>query len=97
MESDSFIRSKLVNYTTADCSDVTVEHSRYHYWLKFEKSIGWTWLYSQVQKLNAELEVGLEIWEIHPSGMNDFEVEVREIEQRPNIDDNQCGLSEFES
>jgi len=41
--------------------------------------------------------VNLELWEIHPSGVNDFEVEVREVERREGIDDNQRGLSDFEA
>lgn len=97
MESKAFVRSKLVNYTTADCSDVEVKNNRYHYFLRFEESIGWTWLYSQICKLDAELDVDIELWKIRPSGVKDFEIEVREIGQRENIDDSQRGLTEFES
>lgn len=95
-ESTQFVRSKLVNYTEADCSQEEVKNNRVHYHLRFENSIGWTWLYSQVQKLNAELSVNIEIWKIRPSGMQDFEIDVREIERRENIDDNQSGLRDFE-
>lgn len=95
MESKEFVRAKLVNYATADCSDVEVKNSRYHYSLRFEKSIGWSWLYAQIKKLNRELEVDIELWKIRPSGVNDFEVEVREIDQRKGIDDSQRGLTEF--
>lgn len=97
MESSSFIRGKLVNYTTADCSDERVEDNRYIYTLKFEEDIGWQWVYSQVRKLNTELEADLEMWKIRPSGLEAFELEVREIEQRAEIDDNQHSLKSFES
>lgn len=95
-ESTQFIRSKLVNYTEADCSHEEIDNSRVHYHLKFEKSIGWSWTYSQVSKLSNELNVNLELWKIRPSGVSDFEVDVREIERRENIDDNQSGLADFE-
>lgn len=95
-ESKAFIRSKLVNYTTADCSDTSVKNSRYHYHLRFEKDIGWTWLYGQIRSLDAELDVDVELWKIRPSGMHSFEIEVREIDQRPDIDEDQSGLTDFE-
>jgi len=74
-----------------------VKNCRYHYFLRFEQSIGWDWLYGQVKKSQRELDVNLELWEIHPSGVSDFEVEVREVERREGIDDNQRGLSDFEA
>lgn len=95
-ESTQFIRAKLVNYTEADCSHEEVENNRVHYHLRFEKDIGWTWLYSQIQKLNGELNVNIELWEIRPSGMQDFEIDVREIERRKDIDNNQSGLGDFQ-
>jgi hypothetical protein len=42
------------------------------------------------------MEVDLELWEIHPSGVNDFEIEVRETARREGIDDSQKGLDSFE-
>lgn len=95
-ESTQFVRSKLVNYTEADCSDQSVENNRAHYHLKFENDIGWSWVQGQVAKLSAELEVNLELWKIRPSGMHAFELDVREIERRERIDTSQRGLSEFE-
>jgi len=95
-ESTQFIRAKLVNYTEADCSHEEVANNRVHYHLRFEKAIGWTWVYSQVQKLNGELTANLELWKIRPSGMQDFEIDIREIERRADIDDNQSGLADFE-
>jgi hypothetical protein len=94
-ESTAFVRSKLVNYTEADCSDENVENNRVHYRLRFTTEIGFSWLQSQVSKLNHKLDVTLELWEIHPSGVNDFEVDVREIERREGIDDSQHGLDDF--
>lgn len=95
-KSPKFIRAKLANRTNADCSDHEVKNNRYHYFLRFEQSIGWDWLYGQVRKAQVELEIDLELWEIHPSGVSDFEVEVREVQRREGIDDDQRGLTEFE-
>lgn len=96
MESSNFIRAKLVNYTNADCSDESVKNSRYHYHLKFDQDIGWDWLYGQVQKCSSELDVTIEMWKIRPSGVQSFEVEVREVDRRRDIDSNQHGLTDFE-
>jgi hypothetical protein len=96
-KSPEFIRATLSNRTNADCSEQEVKNNRFHYRLRFEESIGWDWLYGQVSKAEGELGVPLELWEIHPSGVNDFEIEVREVERREDIDDNQHGLSDFES
>jgi len=97
MESPQFIRAQLVNRTNADCSNQEVKHNRYHYFLRFSESIGVDWLVEQVEKLSADLNAGLELWEIHPSGMHSFELEVREVDRREGIDDSQAGLGEFES
>lgn len=97
MKSPQFIRAKLANRTNADCSEQEVKNNRYHYFLKFDQSIGWDWLYSQIKKAEAELGVSLELWEIHPSGMNDFEIEVREVERREGIDTAQRGLDSYET
>lgn len=96
MESPQFIRAQLVNRTNADCSTQEVKHNRYHFYLKFEESIGWDWLEGQVEKCSAELDTSLEAWEIHPSGMHSFELEVREVERREGIDTDQCGLTDFD-
>jgi hypothetical protein len=96
MKSKHFIRTKLVNYTNADCSDVEAKNNRYHYSLKFEEDIGWDWMYSQIKKCEAELGVALEPYKLRPSGMSAFEVEVREVDRREGIDDDQRGLKEWE-
>jgi hypothetical protein len=96
MTSKEFIRAKLVSRTNADCSDVKAKNNRRHYFLRFEQSIGWDWLYGQISKASNDTDTNLELWEIHPSGMNDFEVEVREVERRAEIDDSQHGLTDFE-
>lgn len=95
MESPEFIRAKLVNRTNADCSSQEVKNSRYHYSLRFEESIGWDWLYQQIDKTSFEMDASLELWKIRPSGVADFEVEVREIDRREGIDDSQAGLDSF--
>lgn len=97
-KSTAVIRASLENYTTADCSDQSVKDCRYHYHLKFEESVGWDWLYGQVAKCADKQELELELWKIRPSGMQAFEVEVREVERRATADedDNQRGLTDFE-
>lgn len=95
MTSKEFIRAKLVNRTNADCSTVEVKNNRYHYMLKFEQSIGWDWLQSQVEKATHDTDTSLELWEIHPSGVANFEVEVRELARREDIDDQQDSLDSF--
>lgn len=95
MVSSEFIRATLVNRTNADCSEQEVKNNRYHYHLRFEQSIGWDWLETQVSKAQSETETALELWEVHPSGVQDFEVEVRELERREGIDENQNSLDEF--
>jgi len=96
MESPEFIRAKLVSRTNASCSDQEVKNNRYHFFLRFEESIGLDWLYTQVSKLSKDMEADLELWEVHPSGVNDFEIEIRETERREGIDDSQKGLDSFE-
>lgn len=96
MKSSQFVRSKLVNRTTADCSSSEVKNNRYHYFLKFEEDIGWDWVQGQIYKVAQDIDVELEIWKIQPSGVAAFEIEVREIERRENIDESQKGLSSFE-
>jgi hypothetical protein len=95
MKSPQFIRAKLVNRTNADCSSVEAKNNRWHYRLRFEQSIGWDWLEAQILKAQRETETALELWELHPSGVSDFEVEVREVERREGIDDNQNSLDDF--
>lgn len=95
MKSPQFIRARLVNRTTADCSEQTVKNNRYHYLLRFEQDIGWDWLESQVSKAESDTETSLELWKVRPSGVKDFEVEVREVARREGIDEGQNSLDDF--
>lgn len=95
MKSPQFIRATLVNRTNADCSKHEVKNNRYHYHLRFEKSIGWDWLETQVTKASNDTETSLELWEIHPSGVSDFAIEVREVARREGIDEQQNSLDDF--
>lgn len=95
MESPQFIRAKLENQLQADCSEQTVENNRYIYSLRFEDRIGWDWAYTQINKVNKSLDREIEPWRISPSGVNDFEIEVREVVQRESIDDKQRDFSDF--
>lgn len=95
MESAKFIRKKLANRTNSSGSGKGVKNNRYHYYLYFDESIGWDWLSSQVKKANNELYASLEMWEIHPARKDEFKVEVREVDRRPEIDESQHELEEF--
>lgn len=97
-KSTAVIRASLENYTTANCSDLSVKDCRYHYHLKFGEAVGWSWLYGQVAKCAEKQDLELELWKVRPSGMDAFEVEVREIERRATAeeDDRQRGLTEYE-
>lgn len=97
MKSSQFIRSKLVARTNADCSSSDVVNNRYHYYLRFDDvTIGWDWLDTQISKAQADTDMNLELYKIRPSGVQSFEVEVREVERREGIDDSQNHLSDFE-
>lgn len=96
MKSPQFIRATLSNRTNADCSDQEVKNNRFHYTLRFQEAIGWDWLQGQVYKASVDLDTELELWKIRPSGLADFEVEIREINRREGIDDSQHALADFE-
>lgn len=95
-QSKEFIQSKLVNRSNADSSYTEAKNNRWHYFLKFDESIGWDWLYGQIRKAQHELDTDLELWEIHPSSDTVFKIEVREVARREGIDTSQKGLSSFE-
>ena len=59
-------------------------------------NIGWDWTSAQVDKCSAEIGISLELWKVKPSGVGDFEIEVREVARREGIDDSQAGLDSFE-
>jgi len=96
MTSQEFVRAKLVSMTNADCSTVEAKNNRAHYYLKFDNSIGWEWIETQIYKVNGDLDLTVELYKINPSGMDSFEVEVRELQRRENIDSSQIGLTDFE-
>lgn len=96
MNSPEFIRAKLSNRLNADCSEQDVKNNRYHYRFRFEEALGWDWVYTQVGKASSDLETDLELYKIRPSGMADFEIEVREVNRRRDIDNSQHGLTDFE-
>lgn len=96
MKSPERIRAVLANRTNADCSEQTVKNNRYHFLLKFEEPVGWDWIETQIQKAKADTETRLELYKIRPSGVANFEIEVREIDRRSGIDDKQNSLYEFE-
>ena len=96
MKSPKIIQVRLINRTNAECSHSEVKNNRYHYHLRFEEDIGWDWLEAQVAKAARDVDMQLELYKIHPSGMRDYEVEVREVRRRKGIDDNQNSLDAFE-
>jgi hypothetical protein len=93
--SKEFIRTKLVNRTNANDSMTEAKNNRWHYYVEFDESIGWDWIKTQIKKAKAELDVQLEVWEIHPSEDGVFEIEIREVDRREGIDNSQSGLSSF--
>lgn len=95
MKSKEFMRAKLETRTNADCSDLVVKDSRYHYHLRFDEPIRIDRLSALIDGVSAETSVGLELWEVHPSGVNDFEVSVRESKRREGIDGSQHSLGKF--
>lgn len=97
MTSKEFVESKLVNFTQAMDCDVEVRDCRYYYRLVFDENIGWEWLEKQVEKSSAEVEPTLELYKIGPveEAIGVMVVEVRELERREGIDDNQQGLDSF--
>lgn len=90
------MRAKLETRTNADCSEVVVKNNRYHYRLRFKEPIGFDWLDAVVEGVAAETSMALELWKVRPSGVNDFEIEVRELRRRKNIDSSQHSLTKFE-
>lgn len=98
MTSPEFIQTKLTNLTNAMTSDAEVENNRYLYQLVFDENIGWEWLEKQVEKASAEVEPTLEPYKLGPveEAIGVMVVEVREVERREGIDDNQQCLDEFE-
>lgn len=97
-KSNVVIGASLVNHTNADSSNVSVRDLHYHYHLNFDESVGWDWLYGQVKKCASKQELDLEIWKIRPSADHTFEVDVREVDRRATVDEDesQSGLKEFE-
>jgi hypothetical protein len=97
MKSPQVIRARLAARLEANCTDQQVKNNKVHYSLRFENSVGWDWAERQVQKTANDEGVELELWKIRPSGVNDFEIEVRELVRREDgNDDQQHGLYEYE-
>jgi len=90
------MRAKLETRTNADCSEAVVKNNRFHYLLRFEEPIKFDWLSAQIDEMTAETSIGLKLWKVRPSGVNDFEIEVRELRRRKNIDSSQHSLTNFE-
>lgn len=97
MISPEVIRARLSTRLEADCSKHEVKDNKIHYYLKFENDIGWDWAREQVSKTASDEDVELELWKVRPSGMHNFEIEVRELVRRENVnDDDQHALADFE-
>lgn len=97
MKSPNVIRARLEVRTEANCSNYTVENNKIHYHLSFDKSVGWDWLSTQVDKTRKEEDMELELWKIDTSGVCAFEVEVRELARREDTnDENQHELRDFD-
>jgi hypothetical protein len=74
--------------------DTETKNNRWHYRLVFDENIGWDWFEKQVDKASRETGHALEPYKFGPA--NSFMVaEVREVERREGIDQNQNSLDEF--
>ena len=94
MTSSELIQTKLNNRTNAVTSDKEVKNNRWHYQLFLDEMVGWSWLEREVEKVERELDLPLEAYKVGPA--NSFCcVEVREINRREGIDDDQNSLDEF--
>lgn len=96
MTSPSFIKTKLVNYTEAAWCQVEVKNNRYYYKLAFSNSIGWDWVKEQIYKASSTFDVAVEPYEILPESGPVTCILVREVGHRPDIDDSQHSLRDFE-
>jgi len=95
MTDPNLVQTKLHNQVQANESSKRVEDSRYLYNVTFRELIGWDWLYAQVNKVSAKLDVDLELWKVGPA-VDGFTVIVREVDRRPNIDDGQGDLFDYQ-
>lgn len=97
MSDPNLIQTKLHNQCQADGSAYSIKNNRYLYHLRFDDEIGFDWLKTQVGKVSSGVDVTVEPYEL--SGgchTGQFELTVREVERRPNIDNEQAGLDSFE-
>ena len=97
MESPEFVQSKLkLRLHAASVSQEVVDGERIQYRLHFNEDIGIDWLVSELDKAFAELDVGLQKWEIEPAGCGGFCVTVRETVRRPDLESDQESLHKWE-
>lgn len=95
MTDPNLIESKLCSTTNAMLVDREAKNNRFHYRLIFDENIGWDWFKKQVSKVQREVGTKIEPYKMGPA--NSFMVlEVRELERREGIDDNQADLTKFE-
>jgi hypothetical protein len=97
MKSPQVVRAKLAARTEADCSDQCIKNNKVHYVLLFESNIGWKWLQNEVAEASTDTDIDLELYKIRTSGVNNFEVEVRELVRREDVrDEDQKALERYE-
>lgn len=94
MADSEFIESKLVNRTNAMFCDTEAKNNRWHYRLFFDENIGFDWFEKQVEKACRETGHALELYKFGPANSFVF-AEVREVERREGIDDDQNLLDDF--
>lgn len=95
MTSPERIRAVLSTELQADCSDHHVENNRYLYSLKFDEAVGWQWIYHRCREAQTRLDRDVELHQIKPSGMQSFEIVIREENRRAVIDEGQNSLHDF--
>ena len=97
MESPEFIQSKLkLRLHAASVSKEVVDGERIQYRLHFNEDIGIDWLVSELGSAFANLNVGLQKWEIEPCDGCAFAITVRETVRRPDLESDQESLHKWE-
>lgn len=94
MTPTDYIQTTLVNLTNAMTASSEAKNNRWHYRLVFDEIIGWDWIEEQIKKASENVEPTLEPYKLGPA-QSFIVVEVREVERREGIDNDQNSLDKF--
>lgn len=93
----SDVQNRLARQTGAWGSGYTQDDSSMViYRLLYRDTIGFDWLKSQVKEVAEEMNEPLQMWQLDGVEQGVFELTVKELEPRHEIDDNQSGFGDFE-